>query len=69
MSDDQINIEVDGKFVKAKKGQMIIEATDEHGSYVPRFCYHSKLSIAANCRMCLVAVSYTHLTLPTNREV
>ena len=44
MSDDQINIEVDGKSVKAKKGQMIIEATDEHGSYVPRFCYHSKLS-------------------------
>ena len=42
MSDDQINIEVDGKSVKAKKGQMIIEATDEHGSYVPRFCYHSK---------------------------
>ena len=50
MSDDQINIEVDGKSVKAKKGQMIIEATDEHGSYVPRFCYHSKLSIAANCQ-------------------
>ena len=64
MSDDQINIEVDGKFVKAKKGQMIIEATDEHGSYVPRFCYHSKLSIAANCRMCLVEVEKAPKPLP-----
>ena len=43
MSDDQINIEVDGKSVKAKKGQMIIEATDEHGSYVPRFCLSLKV--------------------------
>ena len=64
MSDDQINIEVDGKSVKAKKGQMIIEATDEHGSYVPRFCYHSKLSIAANCRMCLVEVEKAPKPLP-----
>ena len=64
MSDDQINREVDGKSVKAKKGQMIIEATDEHGSYVPRFCYHSKLSIAANCRMCLVEVEKAPKPLP-----
>ena len=64
MSDDQISIEVDGKSVKAKKGQMIIEATDEHGSYVPRFCYHSKLSIAANCRMCLVEVEKAPKPLP-----
>ena len=64
MSDDQVNIEVDGKEVKAKRGQMIIEATDEHGSYVPRFCYHSKLSIAANCRMCLVEVEKAPKPLP-----
>jgi NADH-quinone oxidoreductase subunit G len=53
MSDDIVNIEVDGEAVEAKKGQMIIEATDRVGAYIPRFCYHEKLSIAANCRMCL----------------
>ena len=56
MSDDIITIEVDGKPVEARKGQMIIEATDAIGAYIPRFCYHEKLSIAANCRMCLVEV-------------
>ena len=56
MSDDTVTIEVDGKPVEARKGQMIIEATDAVGAYIPRFCYHEKLSIAANCRMCLVEV-------------
>ena len=64
MSDDLIEIEVDGKSVQAKKGQMIIEATDKTSSYVPRFCYHSKLSIAANCRMCLVEVDKAPKPLP-----
>ncbi|MDJ0940928.1 MAG: NADH-quinone oxidoreductase subunit NuoG [Woeseiaceae bacterium] len=54
MSDDIVNIEVDGEPVEAKKGQMVIEATDKIGAYIPRFCYHEKLSIAANCRMCLI---------------
>ena len=64
MSDHLIKIEVDGKTVSAKKGQMIIEATDQHGAYVPRFCYHTKLSIAANCRMCLVEVEKAPKPLP-----
>ena len=64
MSDDVVNIEVDGKPVEARRGQMIIEATDELGAYVPRFCYHSKLSIAANCRMCLVDVEKAPKPLP-----
>ena len=64
MSDDIIEIEVDGKSIQAKKGQMIIEATDTTSSYVPRFCYHSKLSIAANCRMCLVEVEKASKPLP-----
>ncbi len=64
MSDDIVNIEVDGKPVEAKKGQMIIEATDAVGAYVPRFCYHEKLSIAANCRMCLVEVEKAPKPLP-----
>ena len=50
MTDDVVNIEVDGKPVEARKGQMVIEVTDEIGAYIPRFCYHEKLSIAANCR-------------------
>ncbi len=64
MSDDTIEIEVDGKPVEARKGQMIIEVTDEVGAYVPRFCYHKKLSIAANCRMCLVEVEKAPKPLP-----
>jgi NADH-quinone oxidoreductase subunit G len=64
MSDDIVNIEVDGKPVEARKGQMIIEATDDVGAYVPRFCYHEKLSIAANCRMCLVEVEKAPKPLP-----
>jgi NADH-quinone oxidoreductase subunit G len=51
-----INIEIDGIEFKAKKGSKIIEVADEIGIYIPRFCYHKKLSIAANCRMCLVEV-------------
>ncbi len=64
MSDDVINIEVDGKPVEAKRGQMVIEVTDQVGAYVPRFCYHEKLSIAANCRMCLVEVEKAPKPLP-----
>src|SRR5947208_7746563 len=64
MADDQVNIEVDGAPVKARKGEMIIRATDRAGVYVPRFCYHEKLSIAANCRMCLVQVEKAPKPLP-----
>ena len=53
---DMVNIEVNGIALEAPKGSMIIEATDKAGIEVPRFCYHPKLSIAANCRMCLVDV-------------
>ena len=54
MADELVNIELDGKPVKARKGEMIIQAADREGVYIPRFCYHEKLSVAANCRMCLV---------------
>ncbi|MBT7276408.1 MAG: NADH-quinone oxidoreductase subunit NuoG, partial [Woeseiaceae bacterium] len=64
MSDDVIQIEIDGKEHQAKRGQMIIEATDAAKSYVPRFCYHTKLSVAANCRMCLVEVEKAPKPLP-----
>ena len=62
--DDLVNLEVDGKPVKARKGAMIIPATYAHGAYVPRFCYHDKLPVAANCRMCLVEVEKAPKPLP-----
>jgi NADH-quinone oxidoreductase subunit G len=64
MTDDIVNIEVDGKPVEARKGQMVIEVTDKIGVYIPRFCYHEKLSIAANCRMCLVEVEKSPKPMP-----
>jgi NADH-quinone oxidoreductase subunit G len=64
MSGDIVNIEVDGKAVEARKGQMIMEVTDQIGAYIPRFCYHEKLSIAANCRMCLVEVEKAPKPMP-----
>jgi NADH-quinone oxidoreductase subunit G len=53
---EMVSIEVDGIALDAPKGSMIIEATDKAGIEIPRFCYHPKLSISANCRMCLVDV-------------
>jgi len=64
VSDDIIHIEVDGNTVEARKGQMLIEVTDSIGAYIPRFCYHEKLSIAANCRMCLVEVEKAPKPMP-----
>ncbi len=64
MSDNLIKIEIDGKEVEASPGQMLIEVTDRVGNYVPRFCYHDKLSVAANCRMCLVEVEKAPKPLP-----
>ncbi|MFO1408719.1 MAG: NADH-quinone oxidoreductase subunit NuoG [Steroidobacteraceae bacterium] len=64
MSEETVNIEIDGVPVKARKGAMIIHATDAQGTYVPRFCYHDKLSVAANCRMCLVEVEKAPKPMP-----
>lgn len=59
-----IEIEIDGKQLKVEPGSMIIEAADDAGIDIPRFCYHKKLSIAANCRMCLVDVEKSGKPLP-----
>lgn len=59
-----VNIEINGKSIKVAAGTMIIQAADELGIYIPRFCYHKKLSIAANCRMCLVEVENNRKTMP-----
>jgi NADH-quinone oxidoreductase subunit G len=58
------SIEIDGKKIETRDGAMVIEAADEAGIYIPRFCYHKKLSIAANCRMCLVEVEKAAKPLP-----
>jgi len=62
--EDLVNVEVDGVPVKARKGAMIIHVTDAQQAYVPRFCYHDKLPVAANCRMCLVEVERAPKPLP-----
>ncbi len=65
MSEEQtITIEVDGRELQARPGAMLIEITDEAGIHIPRFCYHKKLSTAANCRMCLVEVEKVPKPLP-----
>ena len=63
-SADQVHLEIDGRAVVARKGQMVIQAADAAGIYIPRFCYHKKLSVAANCRMCLVEVEKSPKPLP-----
>ena len=64
MSEELVNIEVNGVPMKARNGEVIIRATDREGVYIPRFCYHEKLPIAANCRMCLVEVEKAPKPLP-----
>ncbi len=64
MSEELLDVEIDGRPLKAKKGEMVIQVTDAAGIYVPRFCYHEKLSIAANCRMCLVEIEKAPKPMP-----
>lgn len=59
-----INITLDDKQYDVEKNQTIIDVADKIGVYIPRFCYHPKLSIAANCRMCLVEVSNAPKPMP-----
>ena len=59
-----LKIEIDGKPVEVDHGTTIIDAADKLGVTIPRFCYHKKLSVAANCRMCLVEVEKFGKPLP-----
>ena len=63
-SEDLVTLTVDGIEMQAPKGAMLIEVTDRNNIHVPRFCYHDKLSVAANCRMCLVEVEKAPKPLP-----
>ena len=59
-----IEIELDGQKVEVPPGSMVMHAADKAGTYIPHFCYHKKLSIAANCRMCLVDVEKAPKPMP-----
>ncbi len=59
-----IEIELDGKKVEVAEGSMVMHAAEKAGTYIPHFCYHKKLSIAANCRMCLVDVEKAPKPMP-----
>jgi NADH-quinone oxidoreductase subunit G len=59
-----VEIEIDGKKVEVQEGSMVIDAANKLGTYIPHFCYHKKLSIAASCRMCLVEVEKAPKPLP-----
>ncbi|MEE9493541.1 MAG: NADH-quinone oxidoreductase subunit NuoG [Gammaproteobacteria bacterium] len=64
VAEDLVTITIDGAEYKARKGAMVIEVTDENDITVPRFCYHNKLPVAANCRMCMVEVEKAPKPLP-----
>lgn len=59
-----VEIELDGKKVEIAEGSMVMHAADKAGTYIPHFCYHKKLSIAANCRMCLVDIEKAPKPMP-----
>ena len=59
-----LKVEINGQQFEAEPGSTIIEVADNAGIYIPRFCYHEKLSVAANCRMCLVEVERAPKPLP-----
>lgn len=59
-----IEVHIDGRKVEVAEGSMVMHAADKAGTYIPHFCYHKKLSIAANCRMCLVDVEKAPKPMP-----
>ena len=59
-----VEIDIDGKKVEVPEGSMVMHAAERAGTYIPHFCYHKKLSIAANCRMCLVDVEKAPKPMP-----
>ncbi len=59
-----VELEIDGRKVEVPEGSMVIQAAHKVDTYIPHFCYHKKLSIAANCRMCLVDVEKMPKAVP-----
>ncbi|MDE2400318.1 MAG: NADH-quinone oxidoreductase subunit G [Burkholderiales bacterium] len=59
-----VEIELDGQKIQVQEGSMVMHAAEQNGTYIPHFCYHKKLSIAANCRMCLVDIEKAPKPMP-----
>lgn len=59
--DDTVSIQLDGEWVRVPKGTNVIEAARRHGRFIPHYCYHPKLEIVGNCRMCLVEIGMPRL--------
>ena len=59
-----IELQIDGKTVQVAEGSVVIQAAEQAGTFIPHFCYHRKLSIAANCRMCLVDIEKAPKPMP-----
>ena len=59
-----VEIEIDGRKVQCQEGSMVMHAAEQSGTYIPHFCYHKKLSIAANCHMCLVDIEKAPKPMP-----
>ena len=56
VTDELVKITVDGKEMQVPKGEMLIKAAQDHGNYIPRFCYHPRMRPVGMCRMCLVEI-------------
>ncbi len=59
-----VEIQLDGQKVEVLEGSTVMHAAEKAGTYIPHFCYHKKLSIAANCRMCLVDIEKAPKPMP-----
>jgi len=61
---DNITVTIDGREIETQPGRLLIDVADENGIVIPRFCYHKRLSVAANCRMCLVEIERAPKPMP-----
>ena len=61
---DSITLTINGQQIVAEAGRLLIDVADDNNIVVPRFCYHKKLSVAANCRMCLVEIERAPKPMP-----
>ena len=61
---DKVKLSIDGKSVTCEPGERLIDVAKREGTYIPRFCYHPKLSVVASCRMCLVEIEGMGKTQP-----
>ena len=61
---DNITVTIDGRQIETQPGRLLIEVADENNIVIPRFCYHKRLSVAANCRMCLVEIERSPKPMP-----